>query len=187
MNILNTYDALRAPSITLWNFKFGAYAETNVYVWGMSLTDALEEAASWLAENEPGHFFDLEEGEDEYDLTYTESGYLISDEWGVDEVNDEEIYAEVWEETIDELAESGSLDEIDIERVNEIAEKLDIDSEWELEQENPPKRFTEKGKRMMRHIEEKGRYGKHTPGVAAATVYSSAKRRVPRLVRRRRK
>lgn len=96
-----------------WAFQFGAYAETRLIVWARSLEDGLEEAAGWLAEFAPGHLTDLKEeyeealkeareelGEDaeedelqekaqeiaETDMTYTESGYLTSHEWYVDEL-----------------------------------------------------------------------------------------------------
>lgn len=85
----------------LW---FGAYADTRLAVWQGSLDDALEEAAAWLAEFAPGHIVsdeeiaelvreaqeedpELDEGEAyeqaTADLTYTESGYITSYEWGI--------------------------------------------------------------------------------------------------------
>lgn len=92
-------------------FAFGACAPTYVLVYGNSLEDCLEDAASWLAEHAPGHIIahdsdalrdlmgeacrDLgvnpaEPGSPDYDaaweqatadLTYTEAGYLTSYEW----------------------------------------------------------------------------------------------------------
>jgi hypothetical protein len=64
------------------------------------------------------------------DLTYTEAGYITSYEWWVNELHPgDELYAEVWEATIDELAET-DIDEDDIEAANEFAEKLDLNVEW---------------------------------------------------------
>ncbi len=100
---------------SLWLFSFGAYADRRVLVWEDSLEDALEEAAGCLQEAAPGTFVDQESLDDLYkealaasveagddpedeevqsrayetattDLTYTESGYLPSWEWTVDEV-----------------------------------------------------------------------------------------------------
>ena len=67
--------------------------------------------------------------------TYTESGWLTSYEWFVNELHEgDELYAEVWEATIDELAEEGDLDEDNIDAVNAFAQKLGIDAEWEIEE-----------------------------------------------------
>lgn len=93
----------------VWMFQFshgGISTPTYIAVIGGNLEDALEEAAEWLAEHAPGYFVDdanlkelheeaLEEsGSDEEkayeiataDLTYTESGYLESWNWYVDEL-----------------------------------------------------------------------------------------------------
>ena len=106
-----------------FEFRFGAYGDTRVVVFGRSghLEDALEEAASWLAANAPGHLMpmwgdehkklyleaseelfpgvaetDLDDDQRQQaddqataDLTYTESGYLTSYEWTVDEDTDD--------------------------------------------------------------------------------------------------
>jgi hypothetical protein len=97
----------------LYLFQFGAYGTAYVYAWGNDgLDDALEEAAAWLKEHGPGLFHepdyadaanDIEAPEGwaddeewackvqeraETDLTYTESGYLASWEWYVNEVTD---------------------------------------------------------------------------------------------------
>lgn len=96
-------------------FSFGAYGDTHVAVWERSFDDALESAAEWLSENAPGLFSPpdyegsatelglkwnpsepFEDGSDnakirdhaETDLTYTESGYLLSHEWYGREVSD---------------------------------------------------------------------------------------------------
>ncbi len=92
----------------LYTFRFGAYGDTEVLVYQRPdcLEDALEIAAEWLAENEPGHFYDpdyaqakrelfYEAGSEpteeqvteaaEADMTHTESGWLLSQEWTVDE------------------------------------------------------------------------------------------------------
>lgn len=90
--------------------SFGAYGWTRLRVWEPNLDDALETAAEWLKEHEPGHLhqpdyadackeleipFDVEAlsaGEGKYceainnaeaDLTYTEAGYLLAFEWNV--------------------------------------------------------------------------------------------------------
>jgi len=61
----------------------------------------------------------------------TESGWLTSYEWYVNELHEgDEMFAEVWETTIDELAEQGDLDEDDVEEANKFAEKLGIDAVW---------------------------------------------------------
>lgn len=94
---------------SLFVFRFGAYGETEVAVYQRPgcLDDALETAAEWLKDNAPGHFVEPEypEGlrtsgeltnaefeacaECEEDLTYTESGWLASWEWTVDEIEDD--------------------------------------------------------------------------------------------------
>lgn len=87
---------------------FGAYHSTLVLAFG-HVEDALEDAASWLADNEPGHFatdavnetynetyaerikagddeetaIEAAREESEEDCTYTESGWLNSWEWGI--------------------------------------------------------------------------------------------------------
>jgi len=99
----------------LFTFQFGAYGDTEVCVYQRPghIDDALETAAEWLKEHQPGHFVEPEyrdacaELGHEYaefaagdlepehvdkicqlaetDLTYTESGYLASWEWHVSE------------------------------------------------------------------------------------------------------
>lgn len=91
-------------------FHFGTYG-THVLAYGR-LEDALEDAAAWLAKNAPGHLTEpdykqameelAEEFEDgnvdeervtqhaEADLTYTESGWLLSYEWRVTELHSPE-------------------------------------------------------------------------------------------------
>lgn len=103
-------------------FWFGAYGTTKVYAWGY-WEDALEAAAEWLKENAPGHLSDpdyreaaLELGEPlgdadvanvdgkwypseaaielaETDMTYTESGWLTSYEFGGRDCDAEETAA----------------------------------------------------------------------------------------------
>lgn len=94
----------------LFALQFGAYGWTKLLVWARHAEDALEEASGWLAEFAPGIFVDqeqLEELEKEYreenpdaddddvaneayaDLTYTESGYIPSYEWTLDDVHGE--------------------------------------------------------------------------------------------------
>jgi hypothetical protein len=95
----------------VWRFGFGAVGTTTVYVLTdrETIEDALETAAEWLKDNAPGVFTepDYEDAarelgyspdtEDETeqeairecaetDHTYTESGYLLSWEWTVDEL-----------------------------------------------------------------------------------------------------
>jgi hypothetical protein len=88
----------------LW---FGAYGGTRLMVWANDLDSALELAGEWLLHYAPGHVIrhdseDLrtlisearEENPDlsedsvyelaTADLTYTESGYIVSYEWGID-------------------------------------------------------------------------------------------------------
>jgi hypothetical protein len=104
-----------------FEFRFGAYGTTIVRVFQRPdcVDSALETAAEWLKEHEPGHLIahgdpQLQElyeeaskerncacakaGEPwcdgcteaaEADLTYTESGYLTSHEWTVDETSDD--------------------------------------------------------------------------------------------------
>lgn len=92
---------------------FGAYGATYCYVWADCLDDALECAAEWLLKHAPGHIMAhdsealqalVREAADELglpdddvdhqdwgrayeaatvDMTYTESGYLRSWEWGI--------------------------------------------------------------------------------------------------------
>lgn len=97
-----SYGGLRKEG--LFGLHFGAYGWTRVLVWARSLETALEEACGWLADHAPGIFVDqqaLQELEREYreehpdaddddvaseayaDLTYTESGYIPSYEWGI--------------------------------------------------------------------------------------------------------
>lgn len=69
----------------------------------------------------------------EADMTRTESGWLTSYEWYVDELEPgSEQYNAIFEETIDSLED---LDEDDIERANEIAEKIGLDAEWEADED----------------------------------------------------
>ncbi len=100
----------RNKAFVLW---FGAYGTTRLHVYGTDLGDALETCAAWLADNAPGHitssdeFWKLvkseldaeglpepENWDDgspqaailqslEEDMTYTESGYITSHEWGI--------------------------------------------------------------------------------------------------------
>lgn len=81
--LVNETDAEWAP--TRYLFQFGAYGSTWLLVWGTSIESALESAAEWLREHEPGHFVDVDSDE-EPDVTYTESGWLLSYEWWVSEV-----------------------------------------------------------------------------------------------------
>jgi hypothetical protein len=109
----------------IFDFSFGAYADTEVSVHAKSVESGLELAADWLADNAPGHimqpgcaelnelmaevcaergllwpvptvkaqtmqpedwrpYWDAEQ-EAYSDLTYTEAGYISSDEWYVNE------------------------------------------------------------------------------------------------------
>lgn len=83
-----------------WVFQFGAYGDTFVGCFGDSLDDALEDCARYLRDNgmdgyfcdpefEPdadGHISDEEWERATVDLTYTDSGYLASWEWHIQEV-----------------------------------------------------------------------------------------------------
>ena len=120
------------------HFQFGAYGTKHVFVWAgpahRGIEDALEEAASWLADNAPGMFTDVGSEEDEVDMTYTESGWLASWEWHVHELHaGDDLYAQVWEASVDHLATEGDLDDDDIENVNATAATLDLDTAWELD------------------------------------------------------
>jgi hypothetical protein len=104
-----------SPSPVLFRFWFGVYGSTVLYVWEDrdSPDDALETAAAYLADHAPGIFSppeystaaieigappdweDRDDSEDwadriseaaEVDHTYTESGYLLSWEWGFDQI-----------------------------------------------------------------------------------------------------
>ncbi len=135
--IENLFDALLDPMVELWHFQFGAYGTTHVFVWSgpghMGIEDALEEAASWLAENAPGVFHDVESDEDEVDMTYTESGWIPSWEWTVSRLESkDDRYADVWEASIEALADEGELNEDDIATVNATAARLGFDAEWGL-------------------------------------------------------
>jgi len=93
---------------SLFALQFGAYGWTKLLVWASSAEDSLEEAAGWLKEFAPGIFTDedsLREMEEDYreenpdaddddvmdamypDHTYTESGYIPSWEWTLDEID----------------------------------------------------------------------------------------------------
>lgn len=97
---------------TLFVLSFGAYLDHHVYVFSGAFDDALEIAAEWLKQEAPGLFsdepdykeaatelgLDLETEDDneqerirekaETDMTYTESGWLLSWEWTGREVID---------------------------------------------------------------------------------------------------
>ena len=85
-------------SYSRWVLWFGSCGPTYVLVYAPSLEDALEEAAQHLADKGwVGHFVkpEMEDGSTHdcpdakegfpctCDLTYTESGYLASWEWGI--------------------------------------------------------------------------------------------------------
>lgn len=86
--------------------SFGAHAPTHLMVYANSLDDALEECGEWLLEHEPGHFHDPDysgvatekactqcipnevfcddcQQVAVTDMTYTESGWLLSWEWSI--------------------------------------------------------------------------------------------------------
>jgi hypothetical protein len=96
----------------LFAMTFGATGSSHVLVWANGVEDALEEAADYLEETgKSGHFVpedimrqhyeearaELGEGADEdavsqkaeEGLTYTESGYIPSHEWWVDDASPE--------------------------------------------------------------------------------------------------
>lgn len=98
----------------LFRFGFGTVGTTLLLVWARGVESGLEIAAEWLQENAPGHLVADDElgsfvaeareelGEDAddeqieqrayADLTYTESGYLASYEWTVDDVTDKKLF-----------------------------------------------------------------------------------------------
>lgn len=82
---------------TAYRFQFGAYGRVVVDVHHSGLEDALEEAAEWLSEHNPGIFTQYDELDDEskahymesgevIDHTYTEHGFIPSWEWHVSEI-----------------------------------------------------------------------------------------------------
>lgn len=104
---------------SVFAFQFGAYGGTRVLVFEQAdhIDSALEAAGEWLSEHAPGHLSDLEQeykdaleeakaelGADaeeleeraqeiaETDMTYTESGWLNSSEWTVDELSRGDLY-----------------------------------------------------------------------------------------------
>lgn len=143
----------------LWWFQFGAYGDTYVFVWddyGMGVERALEEAADALAEHAPGIFHEVDyeaaaeelgiewppvdqEDEDrvreaaEVDMTHTESGWIPSWEWSVQEPRPgDDVYKIVWEKSIDEALDAGLIeDDEEIDRVNQKAEDLGLSARWE--------------------------------------------------------
>jgi hypothetical protein len=93
-----------------WRLVFGAVGSTIIVVRDSDLEDAIELAAGWLADNAPGHLtepeYELTEegncaicGQDpaydtcehirdaEEDLLYTESGWIVSYEWFMTEID----------------------------------------------------------------------------------------------------
>ncbi len=142
--LINPTDYPRGPDYPsrprgeqLYGLQFGAYGWTKVLVWSRSLEKALEEAAGWLADHAPGIFVDQDELarlEKEYreehpdaddddvsqgayeDLTYTESGYIPSWEWGIgfdseNQGTDNDFYKVAWEASKEEYeAEYGEDD-----------------------------------------------------------------------------
>lgn len=100
----------------LFRFGFGTVGTTFLLVWARGVDSGLEIAAGWLETNAPGHLMthdspeinelyaeareelgeDADEEEVEQqataDLTYTESGYLTSYEWTVDDVTDKKLF-----------------------------------------------------------------------------------------------
>jgi hypothetical protein len=125
---------------------------------------ALYGAAEWLAEYAPGHLVepDYEEAarelgmpspktvsyqwddeagqaileQAELNLTYTESGWLESDQWFVNTISkDLYDYAVLFERSVDQALKE-DLDWIDdeyIEQANKIASELGIEARWEIE------------------------------------------------------
>lgn len=88
--IVNPLDVPRdkhARESSLFAFSFGAFG-SKCLVWAAPdhIDDALELAAEWLSEYAPGFFHEVESEADEVDMTYTESGWIPSWEWGVDEL-----------------------------------------------------------------------------------------------------
>jgi hypothetical protein len=109
--IVNPTEAYGSSLGSAFRFSFGAYGWTVLWVFGNSEEAALEEAAEWLSEHEPGVFTDPEEcaemavdGEVP-DHTYTEHGYIPSWEWCVNEVD----RSELEERALRELYQAGEL------------------------------------------------------------------------------
>lgn len=95
--IANPLDVPRgrhARETSLFAFSFGAYGDTKVAVWEARdhIDSALEQAAEWLSKYAPGIFTEVESESDEADMTYTESGYIASWEWNVDELTSGPLY-----------------------------------------------------------------------------------------------
>ncbi len=113
LHIINPSDREtgRYASTNRYVLWFGSSGSTYLMCWARSLEDALETCAGWLADNAPGLIMkhddpeltelyreacvelDLDPDDSESyseayeqataDLTYTESGYLTSYEWGI--------------------------------------------------------------------------------------------------------
>lgn len=127
--------ASRYPSHvpTLWLFQVGACGPTTVAVWDPSLESALEELGAYLVDsgklglimthdseelrdlyNEAREELGADASEEEVaeaaetNLTYTESGYIPSDEWWVDEIESgSPQYREILIASLEELGDSG--------------------------------------------------------------------------------
>lgn len=112
-----TYDRASLYVVTL-----NVYG-TQVFTWTASVEEAVEEAAEWAVDNAPGSFYEITESdlkeaaydlgipwptdnedakqavweEVETDLMYTESGYLVSHETMIDEIDrGSDLYKKVW-------------------------------------------------------------------------------------------
>ncbi len=104
--------------------------------------DSAAVALDWLVEHgglDPDEFIASDEDlwllvseQAETDMTYTESGWIVSWEWHVGELHPGMgSYNEIWEETMDALAAAGDLDDDDLEQVNTFAAEHGIDAAWE--------------------------------------------------------
>lgn len=92
----------------LYAMHFGAYGTTRLLIWSNGYEDAAETAADWLSRYAPGHISTeehvaqlMKEVQEDHpgidddlayekataDLTYTESGYLTSYEWTIDDLH----------------------------------------------------------------------------------------------------
>jgi hypothetical protein len=112
INIANPLECYQNPGVRAWRFRFGAYGDIEVYVFGSSLEKAIEDAAWFLRDNSPGVFTEeniLPHDDDgnPVDHTYTEAGWIPSWEWWVEETNADDLA----DKALALLSEEGRIDD----------------------------------------------------------------------------